>query len=117
MNEQVLYEDKLVTVFNDSIVLKHYAFFWFGTRQIRFADIRAICVELPTLRTGKWRIQGTGDLNTWYPLDWNRPSRDRIFLITLNSGSMRVGFTVERSTEVIAILQKQCPVSVTIART
>jgi hypothetical protein len=104
MSDPILYQDGLVTILHDAIVLKRHTFFNFGTRRIPFAETRTIVTEVPSLRTGKWRIQGTGDLNTWYPLDWKRPSRDTSFIITLKARQMRVGFTVEDSQQVMTIL-------------
>jgi hypothetical protein len=64
-------------------------------------------VERLTLFTGKWRLQGSGDLRTWFPLDSKRPKRDKVFLVTLLDRRIRIGFTVEHSDEVLQILKEK----------
>ena len=107
MDGKVIYEDKLVKIFSDSILLKNYYLLSVGSKRIRFDRIRTITVEKPTLFTGKWRLQGSGDLRTWFPLDAKRPKRDKIFLVTLLDKRTRIGFTVERSDEVLRILKEK----------
>ena len=45
-------------------------------RKIAFPKIDRIKGVEPTLVTGKW---GTGDLNIWFPADFSRNKRDKIF--------------------------------------
>ena len=40
----------------------------------------------------------------WFPFDWHRPSRDRIFRAALRNGKA-IGFTVEESPRVIGALR------------
>ncbi len=105
MEGKVTYEDKLVKIFSDSILLKNYYLFSLGSKRIRFDRIRTITVEKLTLFSGKWRLQGSGDLRTWFPLDPKRPKRDKVFLVTLLDRRIRIGFTVEHSDEVLQILK------------
>ena len=107
MDDKVVYEDKLIAIFADSILLRNYYFFSIGSKRIRFDRIRAITVEKPTLSTGRWRLQGSGDFRTWFPLDAKRPKRDRIFIVTLLDKRTRIGFTVEDSDEVLRILTEK----------
>ena len=104
----VIYEDHLVRISGDSITFLHYSFPFFpSSREVMFQDIDHIDVKKPTIRTGKWRIAGSGNLRTWYPFDVDRPSRDRIFHTTLKTWGMNIGFTVERPGEVVSILKKK----------
>ena len=107
MGGEVLYADKLVTIFSDAIVLKNYYLFSIGSKRIPFDRIRTITVEKPSLFTGKWRLQGSGDFRTWFPLDVKRPMRDRIFLLTRVDTRRRIGFTVEHSDKVLRILAEK----------
>ena len=107
MDGKAIYQDKLVKVFSDSILLKNYYLLSIGSKRIPFDRIRTITVEKPTLFTGKWRLQGSGDLRTWFPLDAERPKRDRVFLVTLLDKRTRIGFTVEHSDEVLRILKEK----------
>ncbi len=102
------YEDGLVRTSGESITFLHYSFpFFTSARVVPFDDIDHIDVKRPTIMNGKWRIGGTGGFRTWFPLDWNRPSRDRIFFATLKTGRMKIGFTVERPDEILRILKKK----------
>ena len=102
----LLYQDRLVRISGDAIEFLHYSFpFFTSGRQVLLQDIDHIDVRKPTVRNGKWRIGGSGDLRTWFPLDWDRPSRDRIFHAFLKTRGMDVGFTVEDSAAVTAILK------------
>ena len=105
MNEEILYQDSLVEIKKDSIILKNYYFPTMSSKNILFTNIEKIEVKEPTVLSGKWRIQGTGDFRTWYPLDSSRPKRDKIFLIIYKNKWMRTGFTVEDSEKVEEILR------------
>jgi hypothetical protein len=93
------YSDALVEIGDDAIRLKGY-YFPFGSKRVRFAEIAEVVVEKPTLINGKWRIWGSGNLRTWFPMDWKRPWRDTIFIIKLVSRWRRIGFTVQDSKRV-----------------
>ncbi len=102
-----LYSDHLVTITEDAITFHHYTFPAFtGDRRVPIADIDHIDVRKTAIGTGKWRIAGSGDFATWYPMDWDRPSRDRTFLAVLKKRwGMNIGFSVEHSAEVTGILR------------
>jgi hypothetical protein len=102
----VLYEDRLVRITGDSITFQNYSLF-LRPRTVCFADIDHIDVKTSRLGTGKYRMWGSGDFSTWFPLDANRSSRDRIFHLSLKTLGMNIGFTVEHPLEVTGILQKK----------
>ncbi len=104
METTILYKDSLIEISADSILLKNYYFPFFSAKRIRFEQVRAITAEEPTLLNGKWRLQGTTDFGTWFPLDLVRPKRDKIFFISLAGKKLRIGFTVEDSETVLRIL-------------
>ena len=93
---QLLYEDKLVVIKEDSLILKSYYFPSMSPKLI-----------LASLLTGKWRVHGTGDFRTWFPFDPSRTKRDKIFLIYYKNKWMRSAFTVEDSQRVEDILKKK----------
>jgi hypothetical protein len=92
-----LYEDSLVVLTPESLILKRYYFPTLKPKLLSLADIQRIEVVPANLWTGRWRIWGTGTLFTWYPLDFGRPKRDRVFRLTQRNKSIRIGFTVENS--------------------
>lgn len=74
-------------------------------RQRHCTRIRPAGGHQPGFWGGSWRIWGSGDLHTWFPLDGARPNRDRIFIMFLRNRYWRIGFTVEHSNEVTEILK------------
>lgn len=103
----LLYSDRLIWITDDSITFLNYSFPTLSSRKVLFADIDHICVKKNSLGTGKWRLWGSGDFRTWFPLDGDRPSRDRIFHATLKTQGMNIGFTVVDSPRVISILKEK----------
>ena len=102
----MLYSDRLVDITDDAILLKRY-YFPFGSRRVAFSDIQCIASEEPTVLNGKWRLWGTGTFTTWFPLDWRRPLRDRLFFMSLSNGWTRIGFSVENSRRVLEIFKQK----------
>ena len=100
---QEKYLDKLVEISHESIRFRNY-YFPFGSKLVPFSEVDRVVVETPTLMA-KWRIHGTADFKTWFPRDWRRPSRDRLFVMTLQTGRRRIAFTVEDSDTVIRIFR------------
>ncbi len=99
MSTDVVYSDKLVEITQDSILFRDY-YFPVGSRCVRFTDLQSVTGEAPTLRSGKYRIHGTGDFQTWFPRDWKRPTRTEIFFLNFARSRERVGFTVEDADQV-----------------
>ncbi len=99
----VLYSDKLVTIAGDAITFANYSLLM-KPRRVAFADIDHIEVLEPSLTTGKYRMWGSGNFSMWFPMDGGRSSRDKIFHAYLKGHGMNIGFTVESSAVVTAIL-------------
>ncbi len=98
------YKDKLIEVSGDAIVFKNY-YFPTGSKRIKLSQVEYIEEKQPTLSNGKWRLHGTGDFRTWFPADYARPSRDKIFVIKVKNKWMRIGFTAENSHIVSELLR------------
>jgi hypothetical protein len=107
MNKNLLYKDKLVEINDESIILYNYYFPALSSKIIFFDDIKNIIIKKPTLFSGKWRIQGTGNFRTWFPFDAQRPKRDKIFIVCYKNKWVQSGFTVENSAAVESILKKK----------
>lgn len=102
-----LYQDGLVELTDEEIVFHRY-YFPFGTdRHLPWNQIESIQVRQPSVFGGSWRLWGTGDFRTWYPMDNQRPSRDWIFVARLRNRFRRIGFTVEDSKKVMNILSER----------
>jgi len=97
MDKNTIYSDDLVDVFENGIRLKRYYFPFAQSKFVKFADVVGMETKPPTLMNGRWRCWGTGDLATWFPLDWKRPKRSLIFFLRLSTQKVRIGFTVEHS--------------------
>ena len=102
----VLYADRQVSVTGDSITFNRYSFPLLGKRTVAFTDIDHIAIMEPSVANGRWRIWGSGNLNTWFPFDLHRPSRDRIFVAFLKTRGMNIGFTVEDSSMILPVFRK-----------
>lgn len=100
-----LYADNLVRLTERELIFRRY-YFPFGAKRLPLASIADIQSLKGTLRNGSWRIWGTGDFRTWFPLDLKRPSRDTIFLIRLRHQQQQIGFTVEDSIRFTAVLDE-----------
>ena len=105
LHGNALYADRLIQIWPDYMVFLNYYFPTYKSKWVRMDDIERIWKEPSTLRTGKWRIHGSGDFRTWYPQDCERQKRDRIFFATLRTQRTRIGFTVERPEEVEMVLK------------
>ncbi|WP_292466182.1 hypothetical protein [Methanolobus sp.] len=97
MENYLIYSDKLLDVDDKGIRIKNYYFPLGQAKFVKFQDIFKMEKRQPTLTTGKWRIWGSSNLITWFPLDWSRPKREFIFFIQMATQSTRIGFTVEDS--------------------
>ena len=95
MAPETLYQDKLVTITHDEVIFQRYYFPIRKPKVVKLRDIKWISVEKPTLRNGKWRIHGTGNFKIWFPQDFGRPKRDRIFFAGLTNQWVQIGFTAE----------------------
>jgi len=107
LEENIIYQDKLVEISADSILLKSYYIPFAASKRILFAQIKSVAVQKPSICTGQARIWGSGDFMTWFPLDIARYNRDRIFKLTLLSQRVRIGFTVENSEAVVQIFEQK----------
>ncbi len=102
---EVLYSDTLVEITNEGILFRKYYLFTSTPRFVPFSEIDRIDVLRPSITTGKWRIGGSSSPGRiWFPLDWHRPSRDRIFRLLLRNGKS-IGFTVEDSAFALFMLR------------
>ncbi|MDK2826065.1 hypothetical protein SAMN04488589_2494 [Methanolobus vulcani] len=107
MENNLIYSDKLVDVDDKGIRLKKYYFPLGQAKFVKFQDIFKMEKRQATLTTGKWRIWGSGNLMTWFPLDWLRPKRDIIFFIQMATQSTRIGFTVENTKAFIEAVESK----------
>jgi hypothetical protein len=100
-----LYSDRLVLLSEIALMLKRY-YFPFGSKSIALSEIDKVRILRPTLMNGQWRLWGTGNLKTWFPLDLHRPGRERVFLLDLKGQWRQIGFTVERWEEFVRRLRE-----------
>ena len=100
------YRDNLVEISGDAIVFQNY-YFPAGTKRIKLSEVEYVEEKAATLRNGKWRLHGTGNFKTWFPADYDRPSRDKIFVMKVKGKWMTIGFTVENSKVVAELFRNQ----------
>jgi len=103
----MIYRDNLISITENEMVFEHY-YFPTGTKKVvQLADIEWVTVKEPTFWNGKWRLHGTGNFKTWYPRDFKRPKRDRIFFVKRKGQWINIGFTVEDADQVEKILEEK----------
>ena len=101
-----IYRDKLIELTDEGVTFHRY-YFPFGDRSVSFSEMERIEVRPASITDGSWRLWGTGDFRTWFPLDASRPARDRIFTVILRNARRRIGFTVEHPAEVEGVLKER----------
>jgi len=104
---EVLYQDSLVEITDEGMVFQRYYFPFGNACRVPWNQIESVQVRQPSVFGGSWRLWGTGDFRTWYPMDSKRPSRDRIFVAQLRGRFRRIGFTVEDSQKVLNLLSER----------
>lgn len=79
----VLYEDSLVRINTDGLVVKRFflPFKQFGGLHVSAQGIEKVEKVPLNLGFGKWRIWGSTTFITWMPFDAKRPSRDVGFVL------------------------------------
>lgn len=98
------YKDNLIEITDQEIVFHRYYFPFGMAKRVPSKQIAGVEVRRPSIRNGSWRIWGSGDVVTWFPLDSGRPKRDAIFVASLHGTSIRIGFTAEDSKAVVGVL-------------
>ena len=106
MNAEIIYSDSLVEISTEIIFFKRY-YFPLGAKRLKLSDIERIIIQKPSLLTGKYRLQGSAGLHTWFAMDLQRPRRSKIFLIVLRNQRRRIGFTVENEAALEQILRER----------
>ncbi len=106
MATEAIYSDSLIAITEEAICFRGYGFFG-GDRFVSFTDIEEIRMKKPTFWNGKWRWHGTGDFKTWFPKDYNRQTREWIFIARIRGKWWRIGFTVEDSSQVAGIFREK----------
>ncbi len=109
MSSNVLYSDSLVRLSDRDITFHLYYFPW-GAKTVSLDRIKAVTVLDCTLTTGKWRLWGTGNFLIWFPCDWRRFRRDKVFFLRQKNKRVLIGFTVENSLAFKDILASKVPV-------
>jgi hypothetical protein len=102
-----LYQDTLIEVTDQEVVFHRYYFPFGSAKYVPWNQIESVQVRPPSFFGGSWRLWGSGDFHTWFPQDFARPSRDRIFIASLRGSFVRIGFTVEDSQKVASILKER----------
>ncbi len=76
------YDDGLVAITDNGLVIRRYDLL-LRPKRLRYEEIRAV-EEAPLGRLrGKWRIWGSGNLRSWFNLDWHRPNKDTGLVLDL----------------------------------
>jgi hypothetical protein len=104
MSADILYSDSLVEISTETILFRRY-YFPVGAKRLKLIDVERVIIQQPGFFTGKYQLQGSVGLHTWFPMDLQRPRRSKIFLILLRNHRRRIGFTVENEAALEQILR------------
>lgn len=78
-----LYDDGRILCGQDRLEIPAY-YFPFGTKSIAYPQVQGLQrIELTGVRSGKWRLWGTGNPRYWANLDLRRPSKKVGFVLDL----------------------------------
>ncbi|HTA30532.1 MAG TPA: hypothetical protein VK731_08595 [Candidatus Cybelea sp.] len=102
-----IYQDSLIELTDQEIVFHRYYFPLGGDKRVPLNRIESILSRPPSVFGGSWRLWGSGNFRTWFPLDGGRPGRDRIFIAFLRDSSRCIGFTVEDSQKLTTVLRER----------
>lgn len=97
------YDDGRVACTDDALVIRGY-YFPFGSKRIRYSDIRQVKRRPLTVMTGQWQIWGSAGMVHWANLDTNRPGKSVGFVVYLSSQRVRPLITPDNPDEVAAEL-------------
>lgn len=101
ISSEAIYKDTLVTITENEIIFHNYYFPSGKDKVVVFENIKYVSIEQPTIWNGKWRLHGTENFKVWFPKDYKRHKRDRIFIATLKTQWVNIGFTVEDGSTVV----------------
>lgn len=93
--QEPVYADRLVELTASTIRFRCYYFPSGSSKSVALSLVERIEVRPARPGTGRWRVWGTSDFITWFPLDWSRPWRKSIFMLHPKDKVCRIGFTVE----------------------
>ena len=111
MNEHSMYSDKLIEIRDDAILFRNYYFPTSFSKTVKFSEVEKIEIVKPAVRSGKYRYWGSGDFLHWFPLDIQRSKRDVIYILYRKNKRIRIGFTVEDSEKVTALLKQKVTIN------
>lgn len=79
------YKDGIIACDTEGLVIRGYYFPW-GTKHIRYGEIRGLQRVGMGVMTGQWRIWGTGNIRYWANLDTKRPKKKVAFIVDNGKG-------------------------------
>ncbi|MGC2485914.1 MAG: hypothetical protein WA359_06710 [Acidimicrobiales bacterium] len=74
------YNDGIVSCATEGVVIRGYYFPW-GTKRVRYGEIKGLERVTMGALTGQWRIWGTANVRLWANLDAKRPKKKIGFIL------------------------------------
>jgi hypothetical protein len=99
------YDDDLVHIDSAHVIVKNYYYPSGRDKRVDVRDIDCIHIKRQSVWNGRFRFSGTGNFRTWFATDYERPIRDKIFIMELKNKWWRVGFTVLDSNQAQQVLR------------
>ena len=104
--KHILYDDGLVQLNSDGLIIRRYHFPLGTSKHIPYAQIKGVQPWSMGLWTGKGRLWGSGDLRHWFPLDLRRPWKEKALILDIGTW-VRPVITPDDPDQVLALLQEQ----------
>src|SRR5690348_7702109 len=98
-----LYEDKRIRCDDEGITVRQY-YFPFGSKRVRYDEIRSFDQRQMGALTGRFRIWGTSDPRYWFHLDASRPKKSKAVVID-KGGRVKAVLTPDDPDAVLNILE------------
>ena len=100
---ELLYQDKIVSIYRDLIVINKYYFPFATSKTVLVKDIEFVSLVSSEGAKHRW---GTTPkfLNNWFPLDINRYLKNKFIEIRIKGKKMRPSFSPDDPDKVFAII-------------
>ena len=112
MKDNVLYEDKFVSIFKDHLLIKWYVFPFASSKRIDFTPALTVTTDKALKYSAKdYKVWGTALIfnNVWWACDCSRFSSNPTYLnivCSIENDGVPKGFSIERPESALPVLEK-----------
>ena len=107
---KALYQDPGLLLDENGITIHRYYFPMGGPKRIAYTDIQGVKSQPMNWLSGKGRIWGASDPRYWFPLDFQRGSKQTLLILDVGAG-VKPCITPADPDRVVKLLRARVPVS------